>query len=100
VDLPSSEERKEILEIHLKRRGRNPNRLDLNVLTEATEGFSGAEIEQVIVSALYTAFSNGATLRTDVLLKEAEKTTPLSRTRSEYVASLRKWAEGRTVSAQ
>lgn len=100
VDLPNSEEREAISEIHLTRRGRDPKRFDLASLAEATEGFSGAEIEQVIVSALYTAFSNKGRLTTDLLLQECKRTTPLSKTRSEHIEFLRRWAKGRTASAQ
>ncbi len=62
-------------------------------------GFSGAEIEQVIVSALYTAFSENASLTTEIVLEEVRKTCPLSKTCFEHIQALRKWAEGRTVSA-
>jgi len=100
VDLPGSKEREEIFRIHLTRRGRDPRRFDLAGLAAATEGFSGAEIEQVIVSALYTAFSNSGPLSTDLLLEECKRTLPLSKTRAEHVEFLRRWAKGRTVSAQ
>jgi AAA+ superfamily predicted ATPase len=100
VDLPDSEERKAILEIHLNRRGRNPEQFDLTLLAEATEDFSGAEIEQVIVSALYTAFSNKDPLTTDLLLEECKKTRPLSRIRSEHIQFLREWAKKRTINAR
>ncbi len=100
VDLPSSTEREAIFEIHLRRRGHDRKQFDLPALAAATAGFSGAEIEQVVVSALYTAFSSNLPLSNDLLLEETRKTRPLSKTRSEYVESLREWARGRTVSAQ
>jgi hypothetical protein len=100
VDLPAREVRSEIFRIHLDRRGHDPGRIDLDGLAEATAGFTGAEIEQVVVSALYTAFSGEACLGTELLLSEVHQTRPLSVTRAEYIQALREWAAGRTVSAQ
>lgn len=59
VDLPKPEAREEIFRIHLRKRNQDPTRFELKVLAEATDGFSGAEIEQVVVGALYGAFTNG-----------------------------------------
>ena len=64
VDLPDRETRKSIFEIHLSKRDKNPENFDLELLSELTEGFTGAEIEQLIVSVLYTAFSEGERLST------------------------------------
>jgi SpoVK/Ycf46/Vps4 family AAA+-type ATPase len=100
VDLPNHEARKTIFEIHLKRRKQETAQHDLDRLAEATDGFSGAEIEQVIVSALYTAFADDVSLTTEILLEEIRNTCPLSKTRVEHIQALRQWAEGRTVSAQ
>ena len=72
---------------------------DLERVTAATEGFTGAEIEQVIVSALYTAFSERRALCDGHLLREITLTRPLSRTMGEKVAALREWARERTVPA-
>jgi SpoVK/Ycf46/Vps4 family AAA+-type ATPase len=99
VDLPDGETRREVFRIHLKSRGQNPERFDLEALGAATEGFSGSEIEQVVVSALYTAFSANATVDTEALRAEARATRPLSVTMAEHMAALRAWAEGRTVLA-
>lgn len=99
VDLPDAEARAAIFRIHLSRRGHDPGRFDLAELVRATDGFSGAEIEQAIVSALYTAFASGGALDTPLLLDEIRRTRPLSVTMAERVAALRRWAEGRTVSA-
>ncbi len=99
VDLPDAGARRAILEIHLRRRQRDPAAFDLDVLAAATDGFSGAEIEQAIVSALYTVFAAGDDLTTDAVLSEIASTSPLSRVMAERVASLRAWAEGRTVRA-
>lgn len=99
VDLPDAESRKSIFEIHLKKRGQEPNRFDLPVVVEATDGFSGSEIEQVIVSGLYTAFSAKKELSNEILLDEIKLTRPLSVTMMERIAWLREWARERTVSA-
>ena len=100
LDLPHPEAREAMFRIHLKRRGYDPGSFDLSRLAAATEDFSGAEIEQVVVAALYTAFSSDQLLSMQLLLDEADQTQPLARTRSEYVESLRAWAKERTVSAQ
>jgi len=99
VDLPDSEVRAAIFDIHLRRRGRTPDAFDLDQLAELTDGFSGAEIEQVVVSALYTAFSENTSLSTALLIEEIKKTNPLSKTRAEDIVFLRQWAKERTVSA-
>jgi hypothetical protein len=100
VDIPDAGTRGEIFRIHLDLRGHDPAEFDLAGLAAATDGFTGAEIEQVVVSALYTTFSSGAPLSTQVLLEEAGKTTPLSVIRAEYISWLRDWASERTVPAQ
>jgi len=100
VDLPDEETRETIFKIHLSRRGYDPGLFDLCKLAEATDGFSGAEIEQVVVSALYTAFSEDTPLTTNLLLEESQKTRPLTKTRAEHIQALCRWAKGRTVSAQ
>jgi len=99
VDLPDSDTRREIFRIHLTIREREAEAFDLDALAVATEGFSGAEIEQVVVSGLYAAFSDGETLDTDLLLREAGMTRPLSLTMGERVAWLRDWARERAVPA-
>ena len=99
IDLPDAEARKEIFTVHLKKRKRDPAAFDLNALGHAAEGFSGAEIEQTVVSALYTAFSRGSDLDTHLLLDELKATNPLSVTRQEDITALRAWARGRTVMA-
>ena len=100
VDLPDPEARAAIFGIHLKRRGHDPGQFDLPRLAAAAEGFSGAEIEQVVLAALYTAFSSDRSLSTELVLDECGHTKPLSKTRAEYIRSLRAWAAERTVSAQ
>jgi AAA+ superfamily predicted ATPase len=99
VDLPDVATRSDILAIHLRRRGHDTAAVDSTAVAAATDGFSGAEIEQVVVSALYTAFSDGQHLTTQHLLDEAAGTRPLSVTMGERIAALRVWAGSRTVPA-
>jgi AAA+ superfamily predicted ATPase len=99
VDLPNAEARAQIARIHLSKRNQEPATIDVEALVTATEGFSGAEIEQVIVAALYTAFNTGIPLGTELLLTETRATSPLSVVMAERVEALRSWAAGRTVSA-
>jgi hypothetical protein len=100
VDLPTEPERREVLSMHLRKRDRDPSTFNLDVLVAASEGFSGAELEQAIVAGLYTAFSRNSMLTTDLLEEELRSTHPLSVTRAEEVAALRAWAEGRAVPAR
>jgi len=97
VDLPNRSERTDIFKIHLLRRGRDPEQFDLEALVEATEGFSGSEIEQVVISALYDAFDKEPPdeLSDDYLMQSCEETVPLSRTMQEEIASMRDWAKNR-----
>ncbi len=97
VDLPSPQNRQTILTIHLRKRHLDPAKFDVEVLVRATEGFSGAEIEQAVVSALYTAHARGDTVTQEDLLAEIKQTRPLSVVMAEKVAELREWAAGRTV---
>jgi SpoVK/Ycf46/Vps4 family AAA+-type ATPase len=99
IDLPTLDERRQIFGVHLGRRHRDPAAYDLVALAEAAHGFSGAEIEQAVVSALYTAFARGAELATEHILEEIKATKPLSVTRAEDVEALREWARGRAVPA-
>jgi hypothetical protein len=99
VDLPGTPERSDIFALHLKKRGRKPEEFDLAALAAASEGFSGAEIEQAVVSALYSAFSRKQPLSTAILTEELGHTVPLSVTRREDIAALRSWARGRAVPA-
>ncbi len=99
IDLPGLDERRQIFAIHLTRRHRDPAGFDLGALATASEGFSGAEIEQAVVAALYTAFARRAELSTEDILEELKATRPLSVTRAEEIDALREWAKGRTVPA-
>ena len=99
VDLPNAEERKEIFAVHLRKRKRDPKLFDLAGLAAASEGFSGAEIEQAVVAGLYTAFSRGVEVSSQIIAEELKATKPLSVTRAETISALREWARDRTVMA-
>jgi ATP-dependent 26S proteasome regulatory subunit len=95
IDLPSKKERKEIFAIHLKKRKRDPKKFDLDAMADSTPGYSGAEIEQLVVEALFDAFDAGRDLKTEDLLKAARATVPLSMTMREKISYLRNWADTR-----
>lgn len=92
VDLPQAEERRDIFAIHLAHRGREPLKYDLNKLALASEGFSGAEIEQALIEGLYDAFESEQDLTDEDILRSIEKTIPLSRTMEHKISALRQWA--------
>ncbi len=97
VDLPKADTRKAILEIHLKRRGIETANIDLGAVAKASEGFSGSELEQVVVSAYYQAHAVKQKVATEHLLQEIKRTRPLSVVMAEKISALRNWASGRTV---
>jgi SpoVK/Ycf46/Vps4 family AAA+-type ATPase len=99
VDLPNVAERDSIFRNQLLRRQLDVSRFDLAPLTAAAEGYSGAEIDTAIQSAMYSCFSANATLSTGAILKELKGTVPLSTTRAEDLAKLRAWAKDRAVPA-
>ena len=99
VDLPDADTRVEILRVHLARRQLPLDDLQLPALAAAANGFSGAELEQVIVSALYTAHGDQRALDTELLMEEIRNTRPLSVLMAEQVGALREWARERTVPA-
>jgi SpoVK/Ycf46/Vps4 family AAA+-type ATPase len=99
VDLPDETARAEIFRIHLKRRKQDPAAFDIPSLLAKCEGFSGAEIEQAVVGALYAAHAAGEKLATANILAELERTKPLSVVMAEKIAYLRIWAADRTVKA-
>lgn len=99
VDLPTEEVRAEIFRIHLNKRAQNLAQFDLATLAKIAVGFSGAEIEQVVIAGLYEAHANSTALSTGVLENEIRITRPLSVVRAEEVEELRDWAAERTVMA-
>jgi SpoVK/Ycf46/Vps4 family AAA+-type ATPase len=97
VDLPGPENRRDIFGIHLRKRLLDPADFQLEQLVAAAEGFSGSEIEQAIVSAMYTAHAQQHTLTQEDLLTEIRQTRPLSVVMAEKVEATREWAANRTV---
>lgn len=96
IDLPGLAERRDIFRIHLQRRKRDAATFDVDALAALAEGFSGAEIEQVVVAALYDAFGEGTELASRHLTRAIQETFPLSVTMRDEIARLRDWARGRT----
>ena len=96
IDLPDAAEREEILRIHLKRRGRDPAHFDVAGLARRAEQFSGAELEQVIVEGLHSAFAAGVELADVHLVGAVTETVPLAVTLREEISRLRAWAVDRT----
>ena len=99
VDLPTPLVRAEIFRLHLERRKLDPDKFDLAAVALAADGFSGAEIEQAVVSGLYEAHARGVPLDTAIVCEEISRTKPLSVVMAEQVAGLREWARTRTVAA-
>lgn len=99
VDLPGAGVRAEIFRIHLARRDLEPATFDLQALAAASEGFSGAEIEQVVVGAFYAAQAQQQAVDQALVLQGLQSTAPLSVVMAENLEALRAWASGRTVSA-
>lgn len=95
IDLPNPEERKSIFDIHLRKRNRTPDNFDLSLFVEKSDGFTGAEIEQLVISGLYRAFAEGRDLTNDDITNEIKETVPLSVTYKERIDALREWASKR-----
>lgn len=115
VDLPRQKVRQEILRLHLQKRQQSLANIDLEELAKRCAGFSGAEIEQVVVAALYQTIaarhsspasddssapqsSAASELSSELLLEQINATQPLSVLMKEKVVALRAWAQNRTVS--
>ncbi len=99
VSLPSRKDRKEIFRIHLVHRHKDPDSFDLDSLAKNTEGLSGSEIEQVVVSALFEAYSKQKELDERELIIAASSIVPLSTTMREEISRLERWASDRAVAA-
>ena len=99
VGLPSDEARRTIFKIHITKRKRNIDNFDLDLLTKNSKGYTGAEIEQAIISSLHLAFAGTTDLTTEMILNELKNSPPLSVTMSEKVQALYDWADGRCVPA-
>lgn len=99
IDLPGLDERAEVFRIHLQKRGHDVAAFDIAQLARASDGFSGAEIEEAIISALFDAFSRQARLDTGTIARSLAETVPLSKTMSEELNRLRNWCVGRARAA-
>jgi len=99
VDLPDAAVRADIFSIHLARRELPVERFDLAALAASSEGFSGAEIEQAVVSAVYAAAARQEGLETADVIEALAQTSPLSVVMAERINALRAWAHGRAVMA-
>ncbi|MBN1795658.1 MAG: AAA family ATPase [Sedimentisphaerales bacterium] len=99
LNLPDEEVREEIFAIHIQKRNREPGNFDLNELSKESKGYSGAEIEQAVVSALHEAYSKKEELATEGIISALQNSPPLSITMAERVEALLEWAKGRCVPA-
>lgn len=107
VDLPTKKERKDIFRLHINKRLKDPkvignfelNEDNLNLMAELTEGYVGAEVEQVVISSLFEAFSEDRSIQLDDFKKAISTTVPLSVTQAEQIQSIREWANVRAVAA-
>jgi AAA+ superfamily predicted ATPase len=95
VDLPDLGARREILSLHLRRRSRDPEQLDVASIAGITADYSGAELEQVVIGALHRAYAQGRELETGDLRRIAQDLVPLFKTYEEQIKALREWARGR-----
>lgn len=99
VDLPSESERADILRVHISKRGRDPEGMNIEELAKASVDFSGAELEEAVNSGLYEAFYGQSELRGEHVLSAIRQTVPLAKTMDEGINRLRSWAEGRARNA-
>ena len=95
IDLPTYEERKEIFNIHIKKRKRDPSKFDIDKMATITEGYSGSEIEQIIIASLYDAFDVGQELDDDKIFQNISDIIPISQTMREMIDGIREWAKTR-----
>jgi len=99
VDLPDAKTREAIFQIQLGKRGLNPRKFDCRLLAESSADFSGAEIEQAVISALYSASTRRESLSSDHVIEQTRTTKPLSVLKQEEISALREWAKDRTIAA-
>ena len=98
-DLPSAHERRQILDIHLRKKNRDPGEFDLDNLVKFTQDYSGAEVEQAVIAGLYDAFDTGTDLNTAGLAKSLNELVPLAVTMREKIEGMRDWARTRARAA-
>jgi SpoVK/Ycf46/Vps4 family AAA+-type ATPase len=94
-DLPGREDRRQIIDIHIRKKKRDPGQFDMDKLIEATVDYSGAELEQAVIASLYDAFDTGNDLTTDGLLNTLRDIVPLAITMREQIEAMREWARTR-----
>lgn len=99
VGLPSDKEREEILKIHIKKYGRDPNKFNLKNCIKNSDGFSGAELEEAVKSGLYNSFYHNRDLETDDILSAIKNTNALSVSKSEQLSEMIEWASSNAVNA-
>ncbi len=99
VDLPDSEARREILSLHLRRRGRDPAQVEVAAIADGCADYSGAELEQVVIGALHRAYALGREVETGDLRRVAQELVPLFKTYEEQIKALREWSRGRARGA-
>jgi len=100
LDLPTEPERREIIAVHLRKRRRDPAAFDIYHLAQVSDGYTGAELEQAIIDAMYQAFAEGRDVHTADITAATGRTVPLSRSQREVIEHLRAWLrEGRAQSA-
>src|SRR6187455_2298841 len=94
-DLPDRDDRAQIFEIHIRRKNRDPGQFDIDKLVDVTTDYSGAEIEQAIIAAMYDAFDSGEDLNTERLLNTIKDIVPLAITMREMIDGMREWSRTR-----
>ncbi len=107
IDLPTFNERKQIFKVHLESRLKDPTVIgtfviddnSLNHLAGLTEGFGGAEIEQIVIMGLFDAFAEDRSITMNDFENSIKNTVPLSVTQAEQIRSIREWADIRAVAA-
>jgi SpoVK/Ycf46/Vps4 family AAA+-type ATPase len=95
IDLPRPEERDQIFKIHFQKRNRDPKQFQIDDFSKLTQGFTGSEIEQLIISGLYRAFAQDREIDNSDIVLEIKETVPLSITYEEHINQLRTWAQNR-----
>lgn len=95
VDLPNRAERRDIIKIHIEKRKRDSNLFDIEQLSQQSENYSGSEIEQAVIAALYDAFEENKELSTAGISRAIKDTVPLARTMEKEIQGIRTWAQGR-----
>jgi len=99
-DLPNEREREQIFNIHLAKKNRKPKRFHVETLVKESDNFTGAEIEEAIVSAMFDAFDKGEEVQTDDIRAALAETVPLAQTANEKIEKLRDWAKTRCRSTR